>query len=90
MTKDGKGEVVGGITLMLKGGNATEVIKNVKERDGKDFGYFLDTKKIKNKYKWKNKTSIEQGLFQTISWIKDNLNKHFINALSYIQTYYDY
>ena len=32
MTKDGKGEVVGGITLMLKGGNATEVIKNVKER----------------------------------------------------------
>ncbi|UZR93069.1 CusA/CzcA family heavy metal efflux RND transporter [Chondrinema litorale] len=32
MTKDGKGEVVGGITLMLKGGNATEVIKNVKDR----------------------------------------------------------
>ncbi len=32
MTKDGKGEVVGGITLMLKGANATEVIANVKER----------------------------------------------------------
>jgi cobalt-zinc-cadmium resistance protein CzcA len=32
MTKDGKGEVVGGITLMLKGANSNAVIKNVKER----------------------------------------------------------
>jgi cobalt-zinc-cadmium resistance protein CzcA len=32
MTKDGKGEAVGGITLMLKGGNASQVIKEVKER----------------------------------------------------------
>ncbi|MEM1135272.1 MAG: CusA/CzcA family heavy metal efflux RND transporter [Bacteroidota bacterium] len=32
MTKDGEGEVVGGITLMLKGGNASEVITNLKER----------------------------------------------------------
>lgn len=32
MTKDGKGEVVGGITLMLKGANSNLVIKNVKER----------------------------------------------------------
>lgn len=32
MTMDGKGEVVGGITLMLKGGNSTEAIENVKER----------------------------------------------------------
>nr|MBX2841235.1 CusA/CzcA family heavy metal efflux RND transporter [Flammeovirgaceae bacterium] len=32
MTKDGKGEVVGGITLMLKGENASEAIGNVKAR----------------------------------------------------------
>ena len=32
MTKDGKGEAVGGITLMLKGGNASKVIAEVKER----------------------------------------------------------
>lgn len=32
MTKDGKGEAVGGITLMLKGGNASQVIKQVKDR----------------------------------------------------------
>jgi cobalt-zinc-cadmium resistance protein CzcA len=32
LTKDGKGEAVGGITLMLKGANASKVIKNVKNR----------------------------------------------------------
>ncbi len=32
MTKDGKGEAVGGITLMLKGGNASSIIKEIKER----------------------------------------------------------
>ncbi|MEZ4987685.1 MAG: CusA/CzcA family heavy metal efflux RND transporter [Saprospiraceae bacterium] len=32
MTMDGKGEAVGGITLMLKGGNSSEAIKNVHER----------------------------------------------------------
>jgi len=32
MTMDGKGEVVGGITLMLKGANSSEVLGNVKDR----------------------------------------------------------
>jgi len=32
MTKDGKGEAVGGITLMLKGANTSMVISDVKER----------------------------------------------------------
>jgi cobalt-zinc-cadmium resistance protein CzcA len=32
MTKDGKGEAVGGITLMLKGANSAKVIQDVEER----------------------------------------------------------
>ncbi|MCI5081577.1 MAG: CusA/CzcA family heavy metal efflux RND transporter [Saprospiraceae bacterium] len=32
MTMDGNGEVVGGITLMLKGGNSSQALENVKER----------------------------------------------------------
>lgn len=32
MTMDGKGEVVGGITLMLKGANSSEAIRNVHQR----------------------------------------------------------
>lgn len=35
MTKDGKGEAVGGITLMLKGDNSSMVIARVKERMAK-------------------------------------------------------
>jgi heavy metal efflux system protein len=31
-TKDGKGEIVGGITMMLKGENSSAVVKRVKER----------------------------------------------------------
>lgn len=56
------------------------LIKNVKERDGKDFGYFLDTSKIIKEYKWKDKRSLEQGLSETIHWIKNNL--HIINNLN--------
>src|SRR6056297_115569 len=32
LTKDGKGETVGGMVMMLKGANSNEVIENVKER----------------------------------------------------------
>lgn len=32
MTRNGEGEVVGGIVMMLKGANSAEVVKNVKER----------------------------------------------------------
>lgn len=32
LTMDGKGEVVGGITLMLKGANSSEVLQNVQDR----------------------------------------------------------
>ncbi len=35
MTMDGQGEVVGGITLMLKGANTSEALENVKERVAK-------------------------------------------------------
>ena len=56
------------------------LIKNTKERDGKDFGYFLDTSKITKDYNWRNKTSLEQGLIETIDWIKDNLD--IINKLN--------
>ena len=56
------------------------LIKNVKERDGKDFGYYLDTSKIIKEYKLKNKTNLEQGLRKTIYWINNNL--HIIKNLS--------
>jgi len=58
MTMDGEGEVVGGITLMLKGANATSTIKKVKERmetirkalpPGVDVYPYLDRSKLVGK-----------------------------------------
>mgnify|MGYP000100191043 CR=1 FL=1 len=54
-TKDGKGEAVGGMILMLKGANSNEVIKDVKERiveiqkslpEGIQIKPFLDRSKL--------------------------------------------
>ncbi|WP_430971577.1 CusA/CzcA family heavy metal efflux RND transporter [Sunxiuqinia rutila] len=54
-TKDGKGEAVGGIVMMLKGENSNDVIKDVKERmaliqkslpDGVEIKPFLDRSKL--------------------------------------------
>ncbi|WP_291857047.1 CusA/CzcA family heavy metal efflux RND transporter [Marinilabilia sp.] len=54
-TKDGKGEAVGGIVMMLKGENSNDVIKDVKERmtliqkslpEGVEIKQFLDRSKL--------------------------------------------
>jgi heavy metal efflux system protein len=67
MTMDGKGEVVGGITLMLKGENSYKTVHNVKERinkikktlpDGLDIYIYLDRANLIEK---------------TISTVKKNL-----------------
>ena len=61
-------------------GKNKRLIRNVKERDGKDFGYFLDSSKIIKEYGWKDKTSLENGLKKTIDWIINN--SRIINKLS--------
>ncbi len=72
MTKDGKGEAVGGITLMLKGANTAKVIKEVKARmdelrktlpEGLKVHAYLDRAKlIKKTINTVSKNLIEGGL----------------------------
>ncbi len=52
----------------------------IKDRPGHDFRYALNSKKIKKEVNWKNKTKIEDGLFQTIKWYKNN--KKFLKKTS--------
>ena len=47
---------------------------HVKERDGKDLKYTLNSNKIRNYYSWSEKTNLEDGIINTINWIKKNLN----------------
>lgn len=61
-------------------GKEKSLIKNIKERDGKDFGYFLNSSKISKKYKLKDKTNLDNGLKKTIYWVKNNF--HIIKKLN--------
>ena len=47
---------------------------HVKERDGKDLKYTLNSNKIRNRYLWSEKTDLSNGIFETIDWIKENIN----------------
>lgn len=70
MTMDGKGEVVGGITLMFKGANSSEVLRNVKERmevveaslpEGVNIYPYLDRSKLIGKTIDTVKTNLIEG-----------------------------
>ncbi len=47
-------------------------IKYVKDRPGHDIRYALDSSKIKNKLKWKPKTSFNDGIAKTFDWYMKN------------------
>lgn len=56
-----------------------DLIKVTSEREGKDFGYLLNSDKIRSELKWKDKITLDKGIRDTISWIKNNikvLKKH--------------
>jgi dTDP-glucose 4,6-dehydratase len=60
-------------SLILKKLNKPiKILINTKDRDGKDQGYILDSKKLRKKYKWKDSISLELGIDDTINWIKSN------------------
>jgi dTDP-glucose 4,6-dehydratase len=55
----------------------------VKERDGKDLKYTLNSNKIRNNYSWSEKTNLEEGIINTMNWIKKNLNYFKKASLKY-------
>jgi len=57
---------------------------HVKEMDGKDLKYTLNSNKIRNLYSWSEKTNLDNGIIDTINWVKKNI-KYFKKApLKYI------
>ena len=45
-------------------------IYHVKERDGKDLKYTLNSNKIRKLYSWSEQTDLINGIFHTIDWVK--------------------
>ena len=56
----------------------------VKERDGKDYKYTLNSSKIRKEYSWSEKTELNTGIKNTIRWVKKNINYFKKTSLDYI------
>ena len=44
------------------------------ERLGKDQSYLLDSIKMRKKFNWSDKITLEEGLRETNEWVSDNLS----------------
>ncbi len=51
-----------------------EHVEIVGERLGKDSAYLLDSSKAREKLGWKGQITLEQGIEETIAWVRDNLD----------------
>ena len=49
-------------------------VRIVGERPGKDAAYLLDSSKLRNALDWRDRISLEQGIEETIAWVRDNLD----------------
>jgi len=59
--------------------NFKYIVKNSKDRQGKDHSYKLNSNKLRKKLKWDDKISLDQGINLTFEWISNNL-KYFKNV----------
>ena len=46
----------------------------VGERLGKDAAYLLDSSKARDALNWQDRITLEQGIEETIAWVRDNLD----------------
>ena len=51
-----------------------EIVNINEERLGKDLNYLLDSSKLRDKFNWDNKYSLDKGLDLTLKWLKTNLD----------------
>lgn len=61
-----------------------DCVEIVNERPGKDAAYLLDSTKVRNTLCWGDSIELEEGIAQTIDWVKRNLNILKKEPLAYI------
>ena len=66
------------------GKNFDDVVDITEGRVGEDAQYWLDSSKIYNDTGWKSNISIEEGVKETVSWVKDNLDNFKNENLEFI------
>ena len=68
----------------MTGANFDAVVTVGEERLGKDQAYFLDSNKIRTLFNWTDTISLEQGVEETISWVRDNLDVLQAKEIGYV------
>lgn len=61
-----------------------ENVEIVGERLGKDAAYLLDSTSARKKLQWQDQITLEQGIEETIAWVKDNLEEISKQPFDYI------
>ena len=61
-----------------------DLVEVVGERQGKDQTYSLDDSKLRNSLGWSDEISLDEGISQTIDWVRDNLDDLQQQPQSYI------
>lgn len=59
-------------------------VEVVEDRPGTDSAYLLDSTKAKENLGWKDQVSLEQGIEETIAWVKNNLEELKKQPFDYI------
>ncbi|MFZ2956837.1 MAG: GDP-mannose 4,6-dehydratase [Candidatus Ozemobacteraceae bacterium] len=59
-------------------------VEIVGERLGKDSAYLLDSTRAKERLGWKDRISLEEGIDETIKWVKDNIDELKKQPFDYI------
>lgn len=62
----------------------SDCVEVVGERLGKDSAYLLDSSKAREELGWEAQISLEQGIEETIGWIRDNLDELCRQPTDYI------
>ncbi len=58
-------------------------VEIVDDRPGKDANYFMDDSKAKKELQWQPQVSLDQGIGQTIRWVKEHLTEIKTLTLDY-------
>ena len=70
--------------VTMVGANFEEVVNFGEERRGKDQAYFLDSTKLRTQLGWSDNISLENGISQTIGWVKGNLDSLRTAEVGYV------
>lgn len=60
-----------------------DLIAQGPERPGKDFAYQLSSEKIRAELGWSDKTTLQMGLADTLTWVKSNLDTLKVLPITY-------